>query len=63
MYIYIYAESPLDVWDDERHIASEALADLMLEVDGNGDGFIDFKAWSCWFKKTSGNLPLSPDFR
>jgi hypothetical protein len=34
----------LDVWDDERHIASEALADLMLEVDGNGDGFIDFKA-------------------
>ena len=37
---YALSGSALDGWDDPH---CQALADLMLEVDGNGDGFIDFK--------------------
>ena len=32
------------VWLHKHLLVGKALADLMLEVDGNGDGFIDFKA-------------------
>lgn len=36
------------VWLHKHLLVGKALADLMLEVDGNGDGFIDFKAGWIW---------------
>eukprot|EP00434_Breviolum_minutum_P023359 symbB.v1.2.020606.t1/scaffold1743.1/size123518/7 len=43
--------------DVEEVVGAKALADLMLEVDGNGDGFIDFKEFLAMMRGQGGGKP------